>query len=609
MKLLKKIGLVLIYTLSFSMGYCQQGNGKFCLDAEPLCGSNQFSYPNTSGFNLAENVPDYSCLVLQLNPSWFYLQIAQEGDIELKIEQSTTAAGFPDLDVDFIIYGPFTEPTSACVQDLTTSNIVDCSYKLDVVEYAKLTNTKAGEYYLLLITNFSRKPGFITVTQISGAATTNCELLKDPIISNKWACEGETITLDASSSLNAAYYKWYEDDGSGNYTSIANINTALLDVTATNTYRADAFNSKNVLIEKYEFHAIFNQVPIVPSNLQDYTICDNLNANDGFAQFDLSTKDAEILNGLDPTVFSVSYYDNLTDAYKGVNALLSNYNNTANSEVIYTRIDNIASTAICYDVGLFNLKVNLLPEFNLDTEYILCINTNGTEETVTPPIIDTGLNTNDFSFIWRLNNQIIPFENDSKLIPKIGGNYSVEATSLSTTCSNSSNTTVIESAPPTLITSVTSNAFSNMHTIEAIADGQTQQGFEFSLDGGLWQDMGSFNNVSFGEHIISARSIDGCGLNQSTVMVIDYPHYFTPNGDSVHDQWHIVGLQNQLQAKIYLFDRYGKLLKELRPSGSGWDGTFNGELQPTGDYWFIVEYIEPRDSSLKQFKSHFTLKR
>ncbi|HZW62131.1 MAG TPA: T9SS type B sorting domain-containing protein, partial [Flavobacteriaceae bacterium] len=65
-------------------------------------------------------------------------------------------------------------------------------------------------------------------------------------------------------------------------------------------------------------------------------------------------------------------------------------------------------------------------------------------------------------------------------------------------------------------------------------------------------------------------------------------------------------------AKIYIFDRYGKLLKQLSPTGSGWDGMYNGEPLPSSDYWFTVEYYEPgqgSESGTKEFRSHFTLKR
>jgi len=60
---------------------------------------------------------------------------------------------------------------------------------------------------------------------------------------------------------------------------------------------------------------------------------------------------------------------------------------------------------------------------------------------------------------------------------------------------------------------------------------------------------------------------------------------------------------------IYIFDRFGKLLKQLRPTGKGWNGTFNNEVMPTSDYWFTVQYNEPTTNERKTFKSHFTLKR
>jgi valyl-tRNA synthetase len=94
----------------------------------------------------------------------------------------------------------------------------------------------------------------------------------------------------------------------------------------------------------------------------------------------------------------------------------------------------------------------------------------------------------------------------------------------------------------------------------------------------------------------------------AVVSVINYPHYFTPNGDGYNDTWNIIGLQAEgYQAIIYIFDRYGKLLKQISPDGEGWDGTFNGNPVPADDYWFTVEFNE--GDNRRTFKAHFAVKR
>ena len=121
-----------------------------------------------------------------------------------------------------------------------------------------------------------------------------------------------------------------------------------------------------------------------------------------------------------------------------------------------------------------------------------------------------------------------------------------------------------------------------------------------------------FYNVSSGEHEIIVRDTDGCEQISKIVFVIDYPLFFTPNKDGHNDTWQIIGLSNQLEAKIYIFDRYGKFLKQINPNSQGWDGTLKGRPLPSTDYWFTLEYKEPNnklDASKKIFKAHFTLKR
>mgnify|MGYP003529237266 FL=1 len=127
------------------------------------------------------------------------------------------------------------------------------------------------------------------------------------------------------------------------------------------------------------------------------------------------------------------------------------------------------------------------------------------------------------------------------------------------------------------------------------------------MDNGYFQSSNFFTNVSVGEHKIVVKDSEGCGEIIGFVNTIDYPKFFTPNGDGYNDTWNISTLGNQPNAKISIFDRYGKLIQQIRPSGAGWNGSYNGKNLPSTDYWFVVNYAESGEEKI--FRAHFTLKR
>ena len=97
----------------------------------------------------------------------------------------------------------------------------------------------------------------------------------------------------------------------------------------------------------------------------------------------------------------------------------------------------------------------------------------------------------------------------------------------------------------------------------------------------------------------------GCGILEIPVSVIGYKKYFTPNNDGVNETWKILGIRSDFNAdsKVYIFDRYGKLLKQLDPLSEGWDGTYLGKPMPATDYWFRVYLSEDG----REFKGNFSL--
>ena len=131
--------------------------------------------------------------------------------------------------------------------------------------------------------------------------------------------------------------------------------------------------------------------------------------------------------------------------------------------------------------------------------------------------------------------------------------------------------------------------------------------YMYQLDHGPIQYSNVFYNVPSGIHTVYVVDEEGCTQLSEEILVISYPKFFTPNNDGYNDTWNIDDLADQKQSVIYIFDRYGKLLKQISPSGKGWDGTYNGYELPSTDYWFTVEYNEK--GTRKTFKSHFSLKR
>jgi gliding motility-associated-like protein len=467
--------------------------------------------------------------------------------------------------------------------------------------YVRVTNDTTGCYVIVdfdLIVN--PLPDVIAITNLI-----TCEDNTDGIFD----FDLESKTLEILNGQDPAifavtYHESQADaDASANplaspYTNTSNPQEIFVNI--TNTITGCDVSAVSFFIEVQESS---NANPAVTP----FVICDNLGDNDGFGQFDLTTRNAEVLNGQDPLVYEVTYYASFADADLYVNPIPNIYENETNAQVIYARVDNINTpNTYCYAITEITLQVSLLPIFDLEDEYILCVDLNGTE-VVEPPLLDTELSDIDYSFEWYLDGTIIPGATSSSYLALQGGIYDVLVTNIATGCQNTDSALVIESGPPIVTAELTTVAFADNHVIEASVTGNGI--YEFSLDDGAWQESNIFENVPGGLHIVKARDLNGCGVGATTILVIDYPHYFTPNGDGYNDTWNIYGIETQANSKIYIFDRYGKLIKQLNPIGEGWNGTFNGTPLPTTDYWFTVEYDEPISGERKIFRAHFTLKR
>lgn len=345
-----------------------------------------------------------------------------------------------------------------------------------------------------------------------------------------------------------------------------------------------------------------------------FETCDVDGTNNGLFTLNLSN----YINGIigTQTNVSVTFYDTQTDADNGTNAITDLVNYQAYTHTVWVRVEDAITG--CYQLVPLIITIEPLPEpiissptNNICVDYATNVLLSGLtlNSGLTPP--------NNYTFVWSLDGTVIPGATASTydITTVAPGDYTVVATSTSSLAcvSNVSNTfTVIQSGPAQLSDPAytVSNPFENNQVIVVNVVGFGQ--YEFSLDDGPFQNNNVFENVSLGSHTITIRDVEGnisCGeIVIDDIQIINYPHYFTPNGDGINDTWNVVGLEKEPRAKLYIFDRYGKLLKQLSTTGKGWDGTYNGYLLPSTDYWFKIEFPNLK-SEWKEFKSHFSLKR
>ncbi|NAY93047.1 T9SS type B sorting domain-containing protein [Muricauda sp. JGD-17] len=134
---------------------------------------------------------------------------------------------------------------------------------------------------------------------------------------------------------------------------------------------------------------------------------------------------------------------------------------------------------------------------------------------------------------------------------------------------------------------------------------------EYAINGGEFQDDPVFLDVPPGINTVIINDKNGCGTTEPIeFLVVGYPKFFTPNGDGIHDNWNVLGIETLDNPVVFIFDRFGKLLKQL-DDASGWDGTFNGRELPSSDYWFRLDYERDDQGVLvaRSVRRHFSLVR
>ncbi|MEZ4852665.1 T9SS type B sorting domain-containing protein [Flavobacterium sp.] len=382
-------------------------------------------------------------------------------------------------------------------------------------------------------------------------------------------CSGEQVNIPLTSTINSVSFTW---NGSGsNTTGFSNGTGTVIADTLSNT-------SENIGYVYYTIIPIFNGCE---GNSYTLTITVSPNVTRDVEFYSLETN--YCINSI-PQVLPLQSENTspITGSWTP-----SNIDTSILGVSIYTFTPNSQN---CETIAPYVLEVTVEEAFspNFEDTLTICkgsevpslnsISPNGITGNWSPSSID---NQNSGTYLFTPNSQAC--------------------------FSNHTLTVTVTEPVSTLFTYTYIHSFSNYTTITLNPQDSTGD-FLYQIDDLETQDSPVFNTVIPGVHKFTVYDKKGCGIPSTQFITsIGFPSFFTPNGDGFNDTWQIKDVNLFDEWKIFIFDRYGKLLKELHRNSESWDGTFNGKNLPANDYWFVIEYKWNEKNN--QFKSHFSLKR
>ncbi|WP_160316433.1 T9SS type B sorting domain-containing protein [Flavobacterium akiainvivens] len=304
-------------------------------------------------------------------------------------------------------------------------------------------------------------------------------------------------------------------------------------------------------------------------------------------EFHLTDQTDDVLGPLHSAMYTVTYHTSYEDADNGVNALPEYYTNVTNGQIIYVRLIH-NEISLCHGITSFHLYIGEYQEPVILSTGTIC---NDGELTLT-------VSRSFDSYLWSTG------ETTRSIKVSEAGNYTlmVEKNYGSATCDGFAEFEIIKSATPEIKEIETHDWTEDNNTITVHT--KEEGVYEYSLDGVTYQPENTFTGLGTGKYTVYVKDINGCGQDIEEVILLNYPRFFTPNGDGIHDTWYIKYAAYEPHFNVRIMDRYGKVITTFGSTSKGWDGTLNGIQLPSTDYWFVVTREDGRE-----LKGHFSMVR
>ncbi|MDG2432152.1 T9SS type B sorting domain-containing protein [Flavobacterium sp.] len=373
-------------------------------------------------------------------------------------------------------------------------------------------------------------------------------------------CQAGPVTLMATASVGTI--NWYTTATGG--TAIATGNTFTTpSLSSTTTYYVDATANNCTTLARTAVTATIDSIPTIVSTSPSSS------CGPGTATI-TATSSVGIINWYD-----APNNGRLLATGNSFTSPFLNQTTTYYAEAVNNSCTSASRTVV--EVRIFPLPPTT------SEEVVKCQQDNSL-------LLDAGLP--NLSYLWSTG------ETTQKITVSAIGTYTVTITN-SDNCTSEKTIVVTEHEVP-----VISSIDVNDSTV-TINLSQSQDYYEFSINGIDYQKANIFYNVPGGTQTAYVREVNLCSSASETFIAIVVPKYFTPNNDTYNDYWQVDGLLEFPTAKVSIYNRYGKLIGILTPKNPKWNGTFNGSPLPADDYWYVLKID---DSGLEK-KGHFSLKR
>ena len=303
-----------------------------CGSMEPICSDSPITFTASAGGTEAETVApgnNYDCLSTSPNPTWYYMEIQTSGIVAIDITAGS--------DVDFALWGPYSNLTNAQSACGSLPVPADCSYSISATEQAN-TNATAGDVYILLVTNYANVSQGITLNSAaSNTALTNCSIVLPITLIN---FEGVNIgnknklKWTTSSEINNDYFVIESSENSIDFMEIGRVvgaGNSNNQLSYTFNDMKPAANTMYYRLKQVDFNGqfeYFNIISVKSATKFEVNIYPNPSKNNLF--FDLSVTKDQILTFV--------YTDIIGNKHKEI-VILDNGANTYKSR-IFNKLNN-----------------------------------------------------------------------------------------------------------------------------------------------------------------------------------------------------------------------------------------------------------------------------